>query len=257
LASGAYLCAWALAIVNLAVAVYSLTVRVHVLDSPVRAVYVSPSYAPYVTDWWWLSFAAASAGLIVALAASRRWVAVSMAGASFALVAYDALLLANSDKYDGRGHFDLFTYAQTSSFPGGREWLAAASVLLTATLVSGVGEATSRLRQRKALAFAFPLVVVLVAAARETWGAFFYLRWGVLAIVLVALFVAALAPRLTVVAAGVSLAALPSALVYVTSDNLSPGRVGAGAVLAGLTLGLILPIALLSRDRRNGHASRI
>lgn len=245
LASGAVLCARVLAVVNLAVALYGLTARVHLLSHPVQAVYFSPGYTPYAIDWWWIAFAAVSAGLVLALEQGRARLALWLAGMNLGLVGYDALVLANGDKYDGRGHFDLFTYAQTSSFPGGREWLATAAVLFAAGLLSYRAVGARNRRGMRCSAVAFAIAVALVVIARETWGAFFYLRWCVVAIVLAAILVGWLAPRVAVLAAGVSLAVLPSSVAYITAENLAPSGWLVGAFVLSLALGLLAPVVLL------------
>ncbi len=90
---------------------------------------------------------------------------------------------------------------------------------------------------------------LLVVLSRETWGAFFFLRWPLAALVLLAVAFGAVAPRLAVLAFGVTLAAIPSVLGYLTAPNLHHDPVVIGAVAAGLAVGVLLPLAQLARRR--------
>jgi hypothetical protein len=59
----------------------------------------------------------------------------------------------------------------------------------------------------------------------------------------------AFVPRLAVLAAGVTLAAAPSAVVYMTAPNLHHHPSVTGFVAVGLALGAVLPLAQLARRR--------
>jgi hypothetical protein len=230
---GAALLAGILAVVNLAVALAGIT---RGLD---RSPFVS--YGPYVVDWWWIAFNLAAIGVFLGLALGRRRLAVGAALLNLGVVAYDAFFLANGNPYDGRGHFDVFTYTQTSSFPAGRQWLLAALVLALATVA-----ARPRRLPLTRLARALVVVLVLVVLARETWGAFFFLRWPLAAIVLAGVAFGAVAPRLAVLALGITLAAAPSVVGYLTATNLQHDPVVTGVVAAGLAVGILLPLTQLT-----------
>lgn len=166
---------------------------------------------PFVIDGWWIAFAVAAAAVVFGLARGRRGLAVGAAVANLALVAYDATGLHNH----GLVHFDVFTTAY--GFPGPRQWLGSSIVLAAAT-------ATARPRRLPLTRLALALVVVallvwLALAARESGGAFFYLRWPLAAIILLAVAFGVVAPRLAVLAGGVTLAAIPSVLVYLIGPN--------------------------------------
>jgi hypothetical protein len=256
---GAALLAGTLAVVNLAVAVAGITASLggyREFSIMVWGLRYGPLSVPYFIDWWWIAFALAAAGVVFGLARGHRRLALGAAGANLGLVAYDTLALANDPiltlhrsalpgyAYDGRGHFDVFTYAQTSSFPGGRQWLAAAVVLALATLA-----ARPRRRSLVQLPSALLVAGLLAWLSRETWGAFFFLRWPVAAVVLLAVAFGAVAPRLAVLGFGVTLAATPSVLAYLTETNLHHDHVETGVVMAGLAVGFLLPLVQLTRRR--------
>ncbi|HJQ74492.1 MAG TPA: hypothetical protein VJ814_06370, partial [Gaiellaceae bacterium] len=132
----------------------------------------------------------------------------------------------------------------TSSIPAGREWLGASIVLVVATAA-----ARPRRVQLARLPLALLVVALLVVISRETWGAFFFLRWPLAAVLVLALAFGALAPRLAVLAVGTTLAAAPSAVVYLTAPNLHHHPSVTGFVAAGLALAAALPFAHLVRRR--------
>ncbi|HEY8107521.1 MAG TPA: hypothetical protein VIC70_02365 [Gaiellaceae bacterium] len=203
-----------------------------------------PRYLPYVVDWWWIAFTVAAVGIVLGLVLGDPRLAVGAAVANLVLVGYDATFLANGNPYDGRGRLGVFTYAQTSSFPAGRQWLAAAVALALATAA-----ATLRRLPLSRLPLELVVVVVLVVLSRETWGAFFFLRWPLAALVLLAVAFGAVAPRLAVLAFGATLAAIPSVLGYLTAPNLHHDPVVIAVVAAGLAVGVLLPLAQLARRR--------
>jgi hypothetical protein len=236
LRDGAGLLAGVLALVNFAVALAGIT---RGFD---RSQFVS--YGPYVVDWWWVAFTVAAAAVVLGLVLGDRWIAVGAAIANLGLVGYDAIFLANGNPYDGQGHFDVFTYSQTSSFPGGRQWLAAAIVLAVATAAASL-----RRLPLSRLPLALVAAVALVAVSWETWGAFFYMRWPLAAIALLGAAFGAVAPRLAILAIGVVLAAVPSVHAYLMASNLHHDPAVTAIVVTGLALGVLLPLAYLTRRR--------
>ncbi|MFZ0342539.1 MAG: hypothetical protein WAL31_09415 [Gaiellaceae bacterium] len=244
---GAALLAGALALVNLAVAVAGITAglgRGVIYVHGLHGLSFGTFYGPYVIDWWWIAFTVAAAALVLGLMRGCRRLAIGAALVNLGLVGSDALFLANSNPYDGHGHFDVFTYAQTSSFPGGRQWLLASIVLAVATI------ATRPRRQPLSwLPLALVAAGVLVWLSRETWGAFFYLRWPLAAIVLLGVAFGAVAPRLAILSIGVVIAAASSVYAYLTASNLHHDPVETAIVAAGLAIGVLLPLAQLTRRR--------
>jgi hypothetical protein len=238
---GAALLAGVLAVVNLAVALAGITAAVQVRGFGFA---YSGGYGPYVVDAWWIAFAVAAAAAVVGLALGNRPLALGAAVVNLGIVGYDAIFLVGGSPYDGRGHLDVFTYTQTSSVPGGREWLATATVLALATAAA---------RPRRAPRVRLPLALLvagsLVVLSRETWGAFLFLRWPLAVVLVLVVAFGALAPRLSVLAIGGTLAAAPSAVVYMTAPNLHHHPSVTGLVAAGLALGAVLPMARLVRRR--------
>jgi hypothetical protein len=245
LRDGAALLAAVLAVVNLAVALSGITQSIHSAQGPgVFSLSFGPQYLPYVIDWWWITFTIAAAAVLLGLLLGDRRLTIGAALVNLGLVGYDAIFLADGNPYDGRGHLDVFTYTQTSGFPGGRQWLPAAVVLVLAT-------ATARPRRLSLTRLPLALVAAttLVVLSRETWGAFFFLRWPLAAILVLAVAFGALAPRLAVLAAGTTLAAAPSAVAFMTAPNLHHHPSVLGFVVAGLGLAAVLPFAHLVRRR--------
>ena len=241
LRDGAAPLAGILALVNLGVALAGITAAVQLRGG---GLHYSGGYGPYVVDWWWIAFTAAAAGIVIGLLLGDRRIAVGAALANLAVVGYDAIFLANGNPYDGRGHFDVFTYTQTSGVPGGRQWVLAAAVLAFATAV-----ARPRRLPLASLPVALVVSLLLVVLSRETWGAFFYLRWPLGLVVVLGIAFGALAPRLAVLAVGTTLAAAPSALLYMTAGNLHHHPSATGFVAIVLALGLVVPFAHLVRRR--------
>jgi hypothetical protein len=245
LRDGATPLAGVLALVNLAVALAGITASVYRASGPnVLGFTLRPAYGPYVVDWWWILFTLAAGGIALGLVRGYRRLTVGAAFVNLGLVGYDAIFLANANPYDARGHFDVFTYTQTSSFPAGREWLAAAAVLALATAATPM-----RRGPLSRLPLALGVVVLLVVLSRETWGAFFFLRWPLAAVVVLAVAFGAVAPRLAVLAIGATLAAAPSVVGYLTAANLHHDHVVTGVVAAGLALGAVVPLLQLTGRR--------
>jgi hypothetical protein len=256
LRDGAALLAGVLSIVNLAVALAGILSGFGTYAGPsvfLWSVRYGPGSYPFVVDWWWIAFTAAAAGIVLGLALGQRRLAAAAAVANLGLVAYDAFVV-NGFPYDGKGHFDVFTTAWTLSFPGGREWLVAAAVLALATVA-----ARPRRLPLVSLPLALLVVGLLVWAARDTRGAFFFLRWPLAVFVLLAVAFGAVAPRFAVLAIGVTLAAIPGVVVSFSASTINaapPYRTTLhhdplviAVVAAGLAVGVLLPLAQLARRR--------
>ncbi len=239
LRDGVVLLAGVLAFVNLAVALAGIALGLH---PPRLAPILGPFFfrSPYVVDWWWIAFAVAAAGIVLGLVIGNRRLALGAALANLGIVAYDATVLAPDD----RGHLNAFAFLQRpAAFPIGREWLAPAVVLALAT-------AAAPLRRLSLTRLPFTLVaaVLLVVLSRETSGGFFFLRWPLAAIVVLAIAFGWVAPRLAVVAIGVSLAVAPSVVKYLTTPYYH-APVVSWVVAPGLAVGVLLPLAYLTRRR--------
>jgi hypothetical protein len=248
LREGAALLAGVLAFVNLAVALAGVALSVH----PPRPYGLPPgqpyelAHSPYGIDWWWIAFAVAAAAVVLGLVLGDRRVAVGAAFANLGLVGYDAIFLADNSMNDGRGHLDVFTFVRPAlSFPGERQWLSVAVVLALATAV-----APPRRLPLRSLPLALAVVALLVVLSRETAGGFFFLRWPLAAVVVLGVALGSVAPRLAVVAVGVTLAAVPSADTYLTMPGYQQGPVTTRVVAVALALGVLLPLAQLTRHHR-------
>jgi hypothetical protein len=262
LREGAALLAGVLALVNLAVALAGITSGFGTYSGPsivLWGVRYGRLSEPFFIDGWWIAFTVAAAGVVVGLVLGHRRLAVGAAMANLGLVGYDALFLENRWYYDGKGHFDVFTNSDAASFPGGRQWLAAAIVLALATAA-----AQPRRLPLTRLPLAFVVVGLLAWLAwssRETGGEFFYLRWPLAAVVLLAVAFGTVAPRLAILACGITLAATPSVVAYLTGPNhhyessiqiarSHPASFAVTVVVAAwLGLGFLLPLAQLTRRR--------
>jgi hypothetical protein len=262
LRDGFALLAVALSLVNLAVALAGITSGFGSAAGPsllLWGVRYGPLSVPFIVDGWWIAFAIVAAAVVVGLMLNYRWLAVGASVANLGLVAYDALSLENRWYFDGKGHFDVFTYADAASFPGGRQWLAAAVVLAVATAVA---------RPRRLPLTRLPLALGVVGLlawlgwlSRASGGAFFFLRWPLAALVFLAVVFGTLAPRLAVLACGLTLAATPSVAAYLSGPNphyessirlaRSHPACSAGivVVVVGLALGVVLPLTQLARRR--------
>jgi hypothetical protein len=247
LREGAALLAGVLALVNLAVASAGVALSVH----PPRPYGLPPgvpyhlAHSPYVIDWWWIAFAVAAAAVVLGLVLGDRRVAVGAAFANLGLVAYDAVFLADNSMNDGRGHLDVFTFVRPAlSFPGERQLLSVAVVLAFATAV-----APSRRLPLRSLLLALAAVALLIVLSRETASGFLFLRWPLAVVVVLGVALGSVAPRLAVVAVGVTLAAVPSADTYLTMPGYQQGPVITWVVAVALALGVLLPIAHLTRHR--------
>jgi hypothetical protein len=65
----------------------------------------------------------------------------------------------------------------------------------------------------------------LLVLSRETAGGFFFLRWPLAAVVVLGIALGSVAPRLAVVAVGVTLAAVPTVDTYLTMPGYQQGPV--------------------------------
>jgi hypothetical protein len=240
LQEGVALLAGILALLNLAVALAGIAADVY--PPPPTFNFLLPlllTHGPYVVDWWWIAFAVAAAGIVVGLVLGNRRLALGAALANLGLVAYDATLLAG----DGHGHMTVFTYLQGMSFPGGWQWLSAAVVLALAIAVAPL----RRLPLRR-LPLALAAAVLLIVLSREAYSGFFFLAWPLAAIVVLAMAFGALVPRLAVIAVGLTLVVVPTIAAYLTEPYYH-AQVVTWVVAAGLAVGVVVPLAQLTRRR--------
>lgn len=240
---GLVLLAGAIALVNLAIALDGLTFAV---DPPPFGYIGPPGFFlpdPYVVDWWWIAFAVAAVATVLGLALGNRRLALGSALANLGLVGYDALFLADGNGY---GHMRAFApYGGPDGYPVGPEWLAPAIVLALATAAL-----PSRRRSLLRVPLAFLAAVSLVVLARHDSAGFMFLRWPVGLVVALAVTLGWLAPRLAVLAVGVSAVLAPYVVEYLTG---LPWTYRAPAVTwiaaPGLALGIVVPLAYLARRR--------
>lgn len=248
LRAGFGLLAGVLALVNLSVALAGVTLAVHPSRPPgiPAGVRYELAGSPYLIDWWWIAFGLAAAGIVLGLALGSRLLGVGAAFANLGLVGYDAIHLADNSLNDGRGHFDVFTaFRPWLGFPAERQWLSVAVVLALATAA-----ASPRRLPLKRFVPALAVVALLVFLSRETAGGFFFLRWPLVAVVLLGVVFGFVGPRLAVVAVGVALAFVPSADTYLTMPGYERhAALTTWAVVVGLVLGVLLPLAQLTRRR--------
>jgi hypothetical protein len=243
LRDGFGLLAWALAVVNLAVALAGVALCVH--PPVVFFGFGLGGFHPFVVDWWWISFTVAAAGVVLGLILGNRRLAVGAGIANLGIAGYDALFLVNgTDWYSG--HLVVFSLGQASAnvFPVGRYWLAAAIVLVLATAAAPL-----RRLPLGRLPLAFVAALLLVVLSREISGSFLFLLGPLVAIVVLAMVFGGVAPRLVVLAVGSVLVALPSVVWYSMQPSVHPHPVVRGAVAAGLAVALLLPLAQLTRRR--------
>lgn len=242
--SGAALVAQLLALLNLAVALCGISL---VVDTPPyrKLGWVNLIYP---VDWWWIAFACSALGVVVGLALGRRGAALGAALANLAIVGYDALGLGGNIG----GHFWAFaTQNYVLPYPVGWAWLSAAVVLVLAVIAAPSRRSVVRL----------PIViggaVLLDVVARAHADGFFFLQWPVVVVIALAVVFGLWAPRLAVVAIGVSLAFGPM-LVFFTTAHLAwqlglRNPVDLTKLLAlvapCLVLGVLLPLAQLARRR--------
>ena len=238
LRDGAALLAGILALFNLAVALAGIALGVH---QPPPPQILGPLFwrDPYVIDWWWIGFAAAAAGVVLGLVLGNRRLALGAALANLGIVGYDAIFLVGS----WRAHMDAFSNPLAPSFPLGWEWLAAAVVLSVATAVAPL-----RRYSLWRLALAFAAAVLLVALSRESAGSFYFLRWPLAAVVVLGMAFGWLAPRLAVIAVGVTLVVVPIVVAYLTAPYYH-APVVTWVLAPGLAVALLLPLAYLTRRR--------
>lgn len=235
---GAALLAGVVALLNLAVALAGVALGVH---PPPPPQIVGPLFFrnPYVVDWWWIAFAVAAAGVVLGLVLGNRRLAFGAGLTNLGIVGYDAIFVAA----DWRGHMNVFSNPLAPSFPLGWDWLAVAVVLAVAT-------AAAPLRRLSLwrLPLAFAAVVLLVAVSRETPGSFYFLRWPVAGVVVLAVAFGWLAPRLAVIAVGVTVVVAPIVVAYLTTPYYH-APVVTWVLAPGLAVALLLPLAYLTRRR--------
>lgn len=241
--------AWLLALVNLAVALAGLALGVH---PPAPMVYFGGLlFGPFFVDWWWIAFAVAALGIVLGLVRGNRPLALGAALANLGLVAYDAFFFTEHGfrPLDVR-HLDVFAWQQPLAFPSGRHWLAPAVVLALATAAAPLRRLPLR---------SFPLLLIaglmLAVVSRETSfsdqtpGDFLFLSWLLAAIVLLAVAFGSVAPRLVTVAIGCTLAVVPGVVGYLAAPYHPHDPAVTWPVVAGLVLGVLLPLAQLTRRR--------
>jgi len=260
LREGVGLLAGALALVNLAVALAGILFGFRAYVGPslyIWKLWYGPGSYPYVIDPWWIAFAVAAAAIVFGLARGHRGLAVGAAIANLALVACDARGVYNTD---AGPHFNVFILWWPSSYPTAGKWLVPAIVLAVATLAA-------RPRRlplpRLALSLAGAgLLAWLALPSQRAGGAFFFLRWPLAAIILLGVAFGAIAPRLAVLACGLTLAALPGVIpYYLTGLHTHPHSeystipqtgsldpIVLVVVVAGLALGPILLAQLARRQ---------
>jgi hypothetical protein len=246
LRDGVGLLARLLALINLAVALYGISFAV---DAPPPFGILMPAGVyfrnPYVVDWWWIAFAVAAAAIVLGLALGNRTLAVGAALLNLGIVGYDALFLEESL----RGHLNAFAFLRgPEGYPVGQEWLAPAVLLVLAIAAAPFRRSLLRL----------PLTLVgaalLVVLARESPDGFFFLRWPFAVVVVLAVTLGWLAPRLAVVAVGISAVLAPYVVEYLSGPSWAYKAPAVSWIAApGLALGIVLPLAYLTR-RRLGSA---
>lgn len=239
LRDGVALLAGVIALLNLAVALAGVAVGIHRPSPPAWPWFAV--YNPYVIDWWWPVFAVAAFAIVLGLVLGDRRLAVGAALANLGIVGYDAIFLGSG----GRGHLEAITWLRRpGDYPVGREWLAPAVVLVLATAA-----APPRRVSLGRLPSTLVAALLLVVLSREVPGGFFFLRWPLAAVVLLAVAFGTVVPRLAVLALGATVAAAPSVVGYLTAPDLQHDPLVTGMVAAGLVVGALLPLAHLTRRR--------
>jgi hypothetical protein len=197
---------------------------------------------PYRWEWWWIAFIVAAAAIVLGLVLGQRWLAVGAALANLRLLGHGVLFLPASPA--GAGRLLSLTFFPPS-YLGGRQWVAPAVVLALAT-------AAAPMRRRPLRRFPLALVaaLMLVVLSQERIGqCFVFLRWPLAALLVLAIALGAVLPRLAVLAVGVVLAAAPTGTIYLAGASLHRAPSAAGFVAAGLALGAFVPFARLFRRR--------
>ena len=243
---GVALLAGVLAVVNLAVALYGVSLAIVSRQLPNISVPFNFVFKnPYVVDWWWIAFSLAALGIVLGLALGSRRLAIVAALVNLGIVGYDALFLAKTTVYGG-AHMNVFGYLQgTDAYPLGQEWLAPAIVLALATVAA---RSTRRALLRVPLALV--AAALLVVLARHDSGGLIFLVWPAGLVLVLALALGWWAPRLAVVALGVSAALAPSVVEYLTGPAWAYRAPAVSWIVApGLALGIVLPLAYLTRRR--------
>jgi hypothetical protein len=242
LRDGVALLAGLLALLNLAVALYGISFAI---DPPPPPGILWPAGVyfrnPYVVDWWWIAFAVAAVGIVLGLALGNRTLALGSALANLGCVGYDALFLEGSL----RGHLNAFAFLRgPEGYPVGQEWLAPAALLVLATAAAPLRRSLLRLPLMLSAA------ALLVVLARKDSGGFIFLRWPLAVVVVLAVTLGWLLPRLAVVAIGVSAVLAPYVVEYLSGPSWAyKAPVVSWIAAPGLALGILLPLAYLTLRR--------
>jgi hypothetical protein len=122
-------------------------------------------------------------------------------------------------------------------------WLAPAVVLVLATAAASMRRLPLT---RLPLAFAAAALLYVLARGRVDY---YFLRWALAVLVVLAIAFGALVPRLAVVAVGALLAAAPNGFNNLTGANPAHRHPVAGCVVAGLALAAFVPFARVVRRR--------
>jgi hypothetical protein len=243
---GIGLLAGLLALLNLAMALYPFSLAVHPPPPILIVTLNGPRHAsnPYIVDWWWIAYGVAAAGVVFGLALGNRKVALGAALTSLGIVGYDAIFLTSSWSF---GHlWNVFAFGRgTDGYPIGQEWLAPVAVLALA-----IAAAPLRRRSLGRLPVTLGAALLLIVISRETLGGFLFLRWPVAVLLLLAMMFGAFAPRLAVLALGVSLALAGTVVEDLTTsawEYTTPFATWIAAPV--LALGILLPLVYLTRRR--------
>jgi hypothetical protein len=192
---------------------------------------------PYRPEWWSLVFIVVAVGILVGLVRGDRRLALGAALGNVGLLANDPFFprLPNAAYLAHR----MFVPPDF----GLRQWLVAAIVLALATAVAPLRRLPPT---RLPLAVGAAVALVVLSDGKVE---FFFLRWPVVAVLVLAIAFGALVPRLAILALGVALAAAPADSIYLAGASLHHRPPVAGFVAVGLALGLLVPFARLVRRR--------
>jgi hypothetical protein len=236
LLDGLTLLAGVLALVNLAIALAGAAYE-YGLVGLFRARGAYPY--PYRPEWWWIAFVLAAAGIVLGLILGKRWLALGAALASLGLLTYWARFPLKFHGVDQLSALILFPPA----VPARGLWLAPAVVLALATAAAPV-----RRLPLTRLPLAVVAVAVLFVLSRGRVD-YYFLRWPLAALVVLAVAFGAVVPRLAVLAMGAVLAAAPNGVNYLAGANPAHRHPVVGFFAAGLALAPFATFARVVRRR--------